>query len=164
MGKVKILGRIGAFEEEFLPALEEVVGKAGGTFLRLKTIPDSEHWLEYHCRFRKKVKGLRKFARYIVQIDANEVEERAKLNEKRAAEGLDPLPAVEPLPTTWPNEERRASAGAMLEQFLENHSSIRNDLEASPGAYERDAAYDKVKDLLSRIKWELKKDFEDLEG
>ena len=59
MAKVKVLARIGEFDEKYLPNLEAVVEKAGGTFLRLKTIPDSEHWLEYQCRFRNKVKGLK---------------------------------------------------------------------------------------------------------
>ena len=73
------------------------------------------------------------------------------------------MPEIEPLPTTWPNEERRAGAGAMLEQFLEQDSSIRRDLHAPIGSYERDVALDKVKDLLDRLKWELKKYYEDAE-
>jgi hypothetical protein len=163
MAKVKVLARIGQFDEKYLPSLEAVVEKAGGTFLRLKTIPDSEHWLEYQCRFRNKVKGLKKFARYVVQLDRIVVEGRKKENERRAAEGQELLPEIEPLPTTWPNEERRAGAGAMLEQFLEQDSSIRRDLHAPIGSYERDVALDKVKDLLDRLKWELKKYYEDAE-
>ena len=76
MAKIKVLCRIGEFDEAYLPDLKTVVDKAGGTFLRAKTIPDSEHWLEYHCRFRKKVKGLRKFARDVVQLDLTEVARR----------------------------------------------------------------------------------------
>lgn len=164
MAKIKVLCRIGEFDEAYLPDLKTVVEKAGGTFLRAKTIPDSEHWLEYHCRFRKKVKGLRKFARDVVQLDLSEVEKRKKENEELAAEEQGLLPELEPLPTTWPNEERRASAGAMLEEFLQNNSSIVNDLQAPDGAYEREVALDKMKDLLARLKWELSKDFEDTEG
>lgn len=164
MTKLKILGRIGEFDEKHLPALKTVIERAGGTFLRLKTIPDSEHWLEYHCRFRNKVKGLRRFARLLVQYDAELVERREHENAKRAADGQAPLPAIEPLPTEWPNEERRAHAGSMLEQFLEHNSAIRHDLDAPPGAYEQEVAHEKVDDLLARLKWELKKDFEDTEG
>jgi hypothetical protein len=163
MAKVKILGRIGEFDEEYLPNLKAVVEKAGGTFLRLRIIPNSEHWLEYHCRFRNKVKGLRKFARNVVQLDSIVVEERKKENERRAAEGQELLPEIEPLPTTWPNEERRARAGEMLEQFLENNSLMRHDLQAPIGTYERDVACDKVKEFLHRLKWELKKAYEDME-
>lgn len=161
MAKVKVLGRFGEFDEEFLPKLEAVVKKAGGSFLRLKTIPDSEHWLEYHCRFRNKIKGLKQFARYLVQIDQTVVEEREKENKRWMADGLEALPAIEPLPTAWPNEERRAYAGTMLEQFLENNSLIRHDLDAPAGSYEREVAWDKVKDLLDRLKLELKKEYED---
>ena len=57
MAKVKILGRIGEFDETYLPNLEAIVEKAGRTFLRLRIIPNSEHWLEYHFRFRNRVKG-----------------------------------------------------------------------------------------------------------
>lgn len=161
MTKVKILARIGQFDEKYLPDLAAVVEKAGGSFLRLKTIPDSEHWLEYHCRFRNSVKALRKFARYVVQLDQMLVEERRKENERRAAEGLDMLPEIEPLPTTWPNEERRAVAGAMVEQFLSDNSRIRHDLQVPIGTYERDVALDNVKNLLDRLKWELDKHYED---
>jgi hypothetical protein len=133
MAKDKALCRIGEFDETYIPDLEAVVEKAGGRFLRLKTILDSEHWLEYQCRFRKRIKGIRWFARQVVQLDHAVVEERKKENEMRAAEGRDLLPEVEPLPTNWPNEERRAVAGAMLEQFLEHDSSIRHDLDARPG-------------------------------
>lgn len=164
MAKLKVLCRIGAFDEKHVPDLEAVVAKAGGTFLRMKTISDTEHWLEYHCRFRKKVKGLKKFARDMVQVDQEVVEERKKENAQRAAEGKELLPAIEPLPTTWPNEERRASAGATLEEFLEHNSSIRQDLEAPTGSYERDVALDKIKGLLDRMKRELGKDFEDTES
>jgi hypothetical protein len=38
------------------------------------------------------------------------------------------------------------------------------DLGASDGAYEREVALDKMRDLLARLKWELSKDFEDTEG
>lgn len=164
MVKVKVLGRIGEFDEKHLPALKAVIEKGGGSFLRLKTIPDSEHWLEYHCRFRNKVKGLRKFARRLVQYDVALAERREQENAKRAAEGKEPLPAIEPLPTEWPNEERRAFAGSMLEQFLDHNSSIRRDLDAPEGAYEQEVAYEKVDDLLVRLKMELAKDFEDTEG
>lgn len=164
MAKIKVLCRIGEFDEAYLPDLKTVVDKAGGTFLRAKTIPDSEHWLEYHCRFRKKVKGLRKFARDVVQLDLTEVARRKDENEQRVAEKQEILPELEPLPTTWPNEERRASAGAMLEEFLQNNSSVMTDLGAPDGAYEREVALDKMRDLLSRLKWELSKDFEDTEG
>jgi hypothetical protein len=161
MAKVKILARIGEFDEKHLPNLESVVEKAGGTFLRLKTIPDSEHWLEYHCRFRNRVKALRKFARYVVRLDQIIVEERKRENERRVAEGYEMLPEIEPLPTAWPNEERRAAVGAMLEQFLADNSLIRHDLQVPIGTYERDVALDNVKDLLDRLKWELEKHFED---
>ena len=162
MTKVKVLGRFGEFDEEFLPKLKSVVERSGGTFLRLKTIPDSEHWLEYHCRFRNKIKGLKQFARYLVQIDQVVIEEREQENQRRVANGQEALlPEIEPLPTAWPNEERRAFAGAMLEQFLENNSLIRHDLEAPVGTYERNVACDKVKDLLHRLKWELKREYED---
>jgi hypothetical protein len=164
MAKVKVLCRIGEFDETYLPHLKEVVEKAGGTFLRLKTVPDTEHWLEYHCRFRMRVKGLRKFARDVVRLDMTEVDKRKQENERLAAEKQELLPEIDPLPTAWPNEERRAGAGAMLEEFLEHNSSIRHDLEAPVGAYERDVALDKVRGLLDRMKWELNKDFEDAEG
>ena len=163
MAKVKVLCRIGEFDETYIPDLEAVVEKAGGRFLRLKTIPDSEHWLEYQCRFRKKIKGVRRFARQVVQLDQVVVEGRKKENEMRAAEGRGLLPEVEPLPTNWPNEERRAVAGTMLEQFLEHNSSIRRDLDAPPGTYDRTVAFDRVKELLERLKWELSKDFEEAE-
>lgn len=164
MAKVKVLCRIGAFDEKHIPDLEAVVAKAGGIFLRMKTIPDTEHWLEYHCRFRKKVKGLKRFARDIVQIDEQVVEERRKENEHLAAEGKELLPKIESLSVTWPNEERRATAGAMLEEFMEHNSSIRGDLEAPVGSYERDVALEKVKALIDRLKWQLDKDFEDTES
>jgi hypothetical protein len=164
MAKLKVLCRIGAFDEKHIPDLEAVVAEAGGIFLRMKTIPDTEHWLEYHCRFRKKVKGLRRFARDLMQLDKQVVEQRKKENERRAAEGKELLPAIEPFSVTWPNEERRATAGAMLEEFLEHNSSIRGDLEAPPGAYERDVALEKVKALIDRMKWQLDKDFEDTES
>jgi hypothetical protein len=164
MAKVKVLCRIGAFDDKHIPDLEAVVAKAGGIFLRMKTIPDTEHWLEYHCRFRKKVKGLKRFARDIVQIDEQVVEERRKENERLAAEGKELLPKIESLSDTWPNEERRATAGAMLEEFMEHNSSIRGDLEAPVGSYERDVALEKVKALIDRLKWQLDKDFEDTES
>jgi hypothetical protein len=164
MAKIKVLCRIGEFDEAYLPDLKKVVEKAGGRFLRAKTIPDTEHWLEYHCRFRKKVKGLRKFARDVVRLDMTEVEKRKKENEQRAAEKQGLLPEIEPFPTTWPNEERRAAAGAMLEEFLQSNSAVVNDLQAPDGAYEREVALDKIRDLLARMKWELSKDFEDAEG
>jgi hypothetical protein len=160
MAKVKVLARIGEFDETYLPDLRAVVKKAGGTFLRLKTIPDTEHWLEYQCRFRKKVKGIKKFAQDVVLLDIIEARERKKENERRVAERQELLPEVEPLPTSWPNEERRAVAGAMLEEFLEQNSSIRQDMQAPIGAYERDVAFEKVKGLLDRIKRELTKGFE----
>ncbi len=163
MAKIKVLARIGEFDEKYLPNLEAVVEKAGGTFLRLKTIPDSEHWLEYQCRFRNKVKGLKKFATDVVRFDIIEAHERKKENERRAAERQELLPEIEPLPTSWPNEERRAAAGAMLEDFLQQSSSIRQDIQAPIGAYERDVALEKVKGLLDRIKHELTKGFEDAE-
>jgi hypothetical protein len=162
MAKVKVLCRIGEFDDEYLAVLKTVVEKAGARFLRLRIIPDSEHWLEYHCRF-KKIKGLRRFAQQVVQIDRDLVEERRKENEKRTAEGQELLPETEPLPTNWPNEERRAAAGAMLEQFLERDSSVRRDLDARPGTYERNVAFDRVRELIERLKWELKKDYEDKE-
>ena len=93
-----------------------------------------------------------------------EVDKRKQENERLAAEKQELLPKIDPLPTAWPNEERRAGAGAMLEEFLEHNSSIRHDLEAPVGAYERDVALDKVRGLLDRMKWELNKDFEDAEG
>lgn len=161
MAKVKVLGRFGEFDEEFLPNFKAVIEELGGTFLRLKTIPDAEHWLEYHCRFRNRIKGLKQFARYLVRVDQLAVEERVKENEQRTADRQEPLPEIEPLPVAWPNEERRAFAGTMLEQFLENNSLIRHDLEAPAGTYEREIAYDKVKDLLQRLKWELKREYED---
>ena len=52
----------------------------------------------------------------------------------------------------------------MLEEFLQNNSSVMTDLGAPDGAYEREVALDKMRDLLSRLKWELSKDFEDTEG
>lgn len=161
MAKIKVLARIGEFDEKYLPNFKAVVEKAGGTFLRLKTIPDSEHWLEYQCRFRNKVKGLKKFATDVVRFDIIEAHERKKENERRAAERQELLPEIEPLPTSWPNEERRAAAGAMLEDFLQQSSSIRQDIQAPIGAYERDVALEKVKGLLDRIKHELTKGFED---
>jgi hypothetical protein len=164
MAKVKVLCRIGEFDEAYLPELKAVIEKAGGVFLRAKTVPDTEHWLEYHCRFRKRVKGLRRFARELVRFDLTEADQRKKENERRTKAQEELLPDTEPLPVAWPNEERRASAGAMLEEFLENNSSIRRDLEAPEGAYERDVALDKVRGLLARMKWELGKDFEDTEG
>lgn len=164
MAKLKVLCRIGAFDEKHIPELEAVVAKAGGIFLRMKTIPDTEHWLEYHCRFRKKVKGIRRFARDVVQLDQLVVDERKTENGRRAAEGRELLPKIEPLPIPWPNEERRATAGAMLEEFLEHNSSIRGDLEAPVGAYERDVALDKVKALIDRMKRQLDRDFEDTES
>jgi hypothetical protein len=51
----------------------------------------------------------------------------------------------------------------MLEDFLQQSSSIRQDIQAPIGAYERDVALEKVKGLLDRIKHELTKDFEDAE-
>lgn len=164
MAKVKVLCRIGEFDEAYLPELKQVVEKAGGIFLRMKTVPDTEHWLEYHCRFRKRAKGLKRFARDVVRLDLIEAEKRKEENERRAAENEELLPDIEPLPVAWPNEERRANAGATLEEFLEHNSSIRHDLEAPEGAYERDVALDKVRALLGRMKWELNKDFEDTES
>ena len=163
MAKVKVLARIGEFDETYLPDLRALVEKAGGTFLRFKTIPDSDHWLEYQCRFRNRVKGLKKFAQDVVRLDIIEAGERKKENERRAAERQELLPEIEPLPTAWPNEERRAAAGAMLEEFLEQNSSIRQDIQAPIGAYEGDVALEKVKGLLDRIKHELTKGFEDAE-
>ena len=148
---------------KYLANLEAVVEEAGGTFLRLKTIPDTEHWLEYQCRFRKKVKGLKKFAQDVVQLAIIAAGERKKQNERRTAERQELLPEIEPLPTAWPNEERRAAAGPMLEEFLEQNSSIRQDIQAPIGAYERDVALEKVKGLLDRIKHELTKGFEDVD-
>ena len=43
MAKVKVLCRIGEFDDEYLEVLKTVVEKAGGGFLRLRIIPDSEH-------------------------------------------------------------------------------------------------------------------------
>lgn len=163
MAKVKVVCRIGEFDDEHLEALKAVVREAGGTFLRLKVIPDSEHWLEYHCRFRRKIKGLKRFARQVVEINRCLVEGRIKENEMRAQNGRELLPEMELLPTAWPNEERRAWAGVMLEQFLDDNGSIRHDLETPIGSYERDVAYDKVKEFLDRLKRELGKSFEDTE-
>jgi hypothetical protein len=164
MAKLKVLCRIGAFDEKHIPELEAVVAKAGGIFLRIKTIPDTEHWLEYHCRFRRKVKGIRRFARDLVQLDEQMVAERKTENERLAAAGKELLPAKEPFSITWPNEERRAAAGAMVEEFLENNSSVRADLEAPEGSYERDVGLEKVKSLIERMKRQLDKDYEDAES
>lgn len=164
MAKLKVLCRIGAFDEKHIPELEAVVAKAGGIFLRMKTIPDTEHWLEYHCRFRKKVKGIRRFARDLVQLDEQMVAERKQENQSLSAAGKELLPAIEPFSITWPNEERRAAAGAMVEEFLENNSAVRADLEAPEGSYERDVALEKVKSLIERMKRQLDKDYEDTDS
>jgi hypothetical protein len=110
-----------------------------------------------------KVKGIKKFAQDAVLLDIIEARECRKENGRRAAERQELLPEVKPLPTSWPNEERRAVAGAMVEEFLEQNSSIRQDIQAPIGAYERDVALEKVKGLLDRIKRELTKGFEDVE-
>jgi hypothetical protein len=56
MAKVKVLCRIGEFDDGYLAVLKTVVEKAGGRFLGLRIIPDSEHCRE-HLRVPRTAAG-----------------------------------------------------------------------------------------------------------
>lgn len=159
---VTLLSRWTNVPAERIPEIEAMLLAMGARRLRMKTIPTSEHWLVYHCRFRKRVNGMKRFARYLVELDRKLCADRAAENELRQSRGEESLSTLVPLPIEWPNEERRSRVGHLIEQFLQANSAIRFDLDLPLGQYPRDAACDRLRHLLEQLKHELSTDFEDV--